>query len=748
MALSIGLAVGYVALFALTFLRRGRSGSAKWMAGYLAGSAMLSVLSGLSREPSGSSEMWPPGVLLVLSNLLTLSLLGAVTFEYLNRPRSWVWPALGVASALTVILGAEFEPPSGLFDHSQFGWLTGGGPTVAGLAVAFLWVLAAVAQMTFVVVSLGQARLPLHANRILFWAFAMPVVILGGATGAWGAGGLANVGEAVRFLGVAALTYAVLSPRLIDVRHMARRAIGQVTLLFVTALITLVAIELADAVLSDLPSVERWAGVAALALSVAFIHQLLRGLTEQMVTQLILRAGHDTTRITRQFSERIASLLDVPELAHSAGETFRAVFGASRSSLLLLTPAQDGTVTVAPIPGHGKNSDRPTELSADNPVLTALTLKRQPLLQYDVDTDPIFRAMSDEAAGWFQALRVDVYVPVRDGTTLSAIFAVGPKASGDPYRKEELDILATLADQTGVALKNSRLFTDLRTLNEEMASLNRHLQESNETLAKMDKVKTDFISIASHELRTPLTQLRGYADVLGAMAGQSQLNPEMLANIVESIKRASDRLNAVYGQMLDSSQLDVNALDLKLVDTTLEAILRLAVEPYAKAMRERKQTLTAQGVRSLPPIRGDFQRLVQAFGQIVGNAVKFTPDGGRIDIAARPLTPDPGQPASVEVVVADSGIGIDPKFHPLIFEKFFRIGSTSVHSTGTTKFMGAGPGLGLTIAKGIVERHGGKVWVESPGQDLKSFPGSCFHVVLPLSPPAFTPDQAAALLQG
>jgi signal transduction histidine kinase len=97
--------------------------------------------------------------------------------------------------------------------------------------------------------------------------------------------------------------------------------------------------------------------------------------------------------------------------------------------------------------------------------------------------------------------------------------------------------------------------------------------------------------------------------------------------------------------------------------------------------------------------------------------------------------------------MADSGIGIDPKYHALIFDKFYRVGSAALHSTSTTKFMGGGPGLGLPVAKGVIERHGGRIWVESPGHDPEKFPGSRFHILLPVKPPAFDP-RALAQAQG
>jgi signal transduction histidine kinase len=176
--------------------------------------------------------------------------------------------------------------------------------------------------------------------------------------------------------------------------------------------------------------------------------------------------------------------------------------------------------------------------------------------------------------------------------------------------------------------------------------------------------------------------------------------------------------------------------------TTMDLILRSAVESFAAAMRERRQTLTAQGVRSLPPIVGDYQRLAQAFGAIICNAIKFTPDAGQIDIMARPIFIGDDTPGAVEVIVADTGVGIDTKYQELVFEKFFRVGSTELHSTGATKFMGAGPGLGLPLARGVIEGHGGRIWVESPGFSMEKMPGSSFHVRLPLVPPQLEDSEA------
>jgi len=135
----------------------------------------------------------------------------------------------------------------------------------------------------------------------------------------------------------------------------------------------------------------------------------------------------------------------------------------------------------------------------------------------------------------------------------------------------------------------------------------------------------------------------------------------------------------------------------------------------------------------LPEIEADLEALRKVFYHLIGNAIKYTPDGGALAISGQAL---PGQAdlpdGGVEIVISDTGIGIDPRFHELIFRKFYQTGQIALHSTSKTKFKGGGPGLGLAIVQGIVEAHGGRVWVASTGYDEQGCPGSQFHVVLPL----------------
>jgi signal transduction histidine kinase len=122
------------------------------------------------------------------------------------------------------------------------------------------------------------------------------------------------------------------------------------------------------------------------------------------------------------------------------------------------------------------------------------------------------------------------------------------------------------------------------------------------------------------------------------------------------------------------------------------------------------------------------KRLVQAVTHLINNAVKYTPDNGTITISGLTIE-EKGQPC-IELIVTDTGIGINPEDHEKIFEKFYRVGNVENHSTSSVKFKGAGPGLGLPLVAGIAKAHGGRVWVESPKYDETTCPGSQFHLIL------------------
>jgi len=243
-------------------------------------------------------------------------------------------------------------------------------------------------------------------------------------------------------------------------------------------------------------------------------------------------------------------------------------------------------------------------------------------------------------------------------------------------------------------------------------------------MARVDRSKSAFISVAAHELKTPITLIEGYASMMVDLLQQGK--GTNLESLLAGMNTGIDRLRAIVEDMIDVSMIDNNLLQLNYqpmqVAQMLEA-LYLEVEPI---LRVRKLTLSIKefdGDREWTYI--DAGRIMQAIRNVINNAIKFTPDGGTITIDGRTLS------GFIEVTICDTGIGIAVEDQAMIFEKFGQLGRVDLHSSGKTKFKGGGPGLGLPIARGILDAHGGSIWVESPGHDEIKNPGSTFHILIP-----------------
>jgi signal transduction histidine kinase len=264
-----------------------------------------------------------------------------------------------------------------------------------------------------------------------------------------------------------------------------------------------------------------------------------------------------------------------------------------------------------------------------------------------------------------------------------------------------------------------------------VAYISNQLKQAQQTLERLDRSKSDFIAVAAHELKTPLTLVEGYAAMLhDANDGRTLSSYEI--ELLNGISIGSRRLKAIIDDMIDVSLIDNNLLALNFQPVWFNRLLSVLANELSPHIRERRQHLEIRSFSGDDEMTfGDPERLLQVFRNVLTNAMKFTPDGGKITLDGRKL------PGFIEVTIHDTGIGIATEDQVLIFDKFARLGNSNLHSSGKTKFKGGGPGLGLHIARGIVETHGGAIWVESPGCDEVKMPGSTFHVLLPqrLEPP-------------
>jgi signal transduction histidine kinase len=322
--------------------------------------------------------------------------------------------------------------------------------------------------------------------------------------------------------------------------------------------------------------------------------------------------------------------------------------------------------------------------------------------------------------------RSELALPLEMGKLLLGVLDMESTRPG-AFNENDVPFLHLLADQAASALHNARLYKQVNLFNQDLEKL---VQQRTETLERMDQAKSDFISVTSHELRTPLTLLRGYGQMLSEERTIKDSSP--LTTMVNGILAGADRLHAIIDSMLDVAKIENRVLELTYTTFSLQALVRLVSEDLRTALTERHLTVE-EDLKDLPHLEADLDSMRKMFTELVGNAVKYTPDGGRITITGRMLpTGEVLAEDSVEVVISDTGVGIEPQIQELIFAKFYRTGPIATYSSSKTRFMGGGPGLGLSIAKGIAEAHGGIIWAESPGYDEQLCPGSQFHVILPL----------------
>ncbi len=258
-----------------------------------------------------------------------------------------------------------------------------------------------------------------------------------------------------------------------------------------------------------------------------------------------------------------------------------------------------------------------------------------------------------------------------------------------------------------------------------------HMEQLRTQQEKFKESKTKFIAVAAHELKTPLTILEGYTNILRA---ETQNDPQ-LHIYLEGLGNGFRRMHEIIGDMLDVSLLDLRTVELKYQEINLEKTVLLVADSVDRYYATRRVDLKIIPFEFDNNSYGDPEKLKKALSKILMNALKYTPDGGQVVVSGSLVRQDEvtdDLAGFVDIQVTDTGIGIDPENLELIFEKFGSIGDASLHSSSKTKFKGGGPGLGLPIARGIVEAHGGRVWAESAGFDEEKCPGSTFHVELPI----------------
>lgn len=313
-----------------------------------------------------------------------------------------------------------------------------------------------------------------------------------------------------------------------------------------------------------------------------------------------------------------------------------------------------------------------------------------------------------------------------------------------------VDITASpIIDENGTIIGGIELAKDVTKrvqLEERLKKNIDDLNEANIKLVKMDKIKTNFVGMASHELRTPLTMIKGYSELL--MYERKDTLDDVNYDMISNIHTSAERLNGIITDILDISRIDDEKLHLSKQKSDIQITFDQTAKDLKHYLDMRVHDIKISVSDDVDMFYYDPGRMYQALSNLIANAIKYTPDGGKIELSAaliksedlksRVSNEDALTKALkrhynewLEIIVKDNGIGVDIDEQKHIFDRFYEVGSIDQHTTSKSAFMGGGAGLGLSICKGIVEAHNGVIWIYSKGYDLNENNGSEFHIILP-----------------
>jgi len=404
-------------------------------------------------------------------------------------------------------------------------------------------------------------------------------------------------------------------------------------------------------------------------------------------------AGTRLRRLERilEISRELTSTVALEPLLHKIVEVAAELSGSQGASILLLD-ARSGELRFRTASGHAAGQLYDIPVPVEDSIAGAVLVSGKPAVIADTHADPRHYEEVGQRTGFetHSLLAAPLQIKERCIGVLEAV----NKHGGDTFDEEDVETLTTLAAQAAVAIENARLVGALR--------------QAYRQLGELDRLKSDFIAIASHELRTPLGLILGYASFL-----QEDVDPsaaERLAVVV----RAASRLKQIIETMLNLRYLETGEMEMVPARFDLRAEVQEACESYQALAQAEGLVLGADLPGEEIPILADREKVRMILDNLISNAVRFTPSGGRVRVSMCCRGDE------VQMTVADTGIGIPPQELERIFDRFYQVENHMTRRHG-------GMGLGLSIVKGLVELHGGRVWVESvPGR------GSRFTVVLPV----------------
>src|SRR5512136_98437 len=392
----------------------------------------------------------------------------------------------------------------------------------------------------------------------------------------------------------------------------------------------------------------------------------------------LLRRQADRLQRILEISQILTSTYDLEELLNMILAAATELTKTEAASILLLSEG-GGELRFAAATGRDIEKLMALRVPVENSLAGAILRSGEPMVFDNVQQDPRHFDEIDKKIAFESRSMLGVPLLMRDRGL--GVLEAWNKIDNSPFSEEDGQVLMTLAAQAAVAIENARLITAL--------------QKAYEQLNRVDQIKSNFIAVASDELRTPLGLILGYA----AMLREDLRSPDTMQQL-DVVMSSALRLRDLIDDMVNVQHIEEGKARLVLAEFVLQEVVQRVVEAVSELYTAKEQEILI----NLPPqplsLTADREKITLVLNNLLTNAIKFTDARGRIMLTAERKN------GEVQVHIADTGIGIPAREVERIFDRFYQV---EPHLTRTH----GGLGLGLAIAKGMVELHGGKIWVES-----------------------------------